>query len=151
MFLFYIFISYLLTFISILAGPMQLPRFWIFMYRVNPFTYVMESLLGTVLAGAPVTCTASELVQFEAPSGMSCGEYVESYIAQKGGYLVDNSTSSCSFCGMANSDAFLEDMNMMFDNRWRNFGFMWAFCMFNIAAAFGLYWLMRVPKRKAIV
>ena len=118
------------------------------MYRVNPFTYVIESFLGTALSGAPVSCKASELVQFRAPSGMTCEEYVRPYIADHGGYLVDNSTSSCSFCGTDNTDAFLDDMNMNFDNRWRNFGFMWAFCFFNVAAAVGLYWLMRVPKQK---
>ncbi|KAB8201683.1 ABC-2 type transporter-domain-containing protein [Aspergillus parasiticus] len=143
------FFNVMFAFAGILAGPGELPGFWIFMYRVNPFTYVMESFLGTALADAPVTCTASELVHFEAPNGMSCGEYVAPYIVEKGGYLLDNSTSSCSFCGTANSNSFLADMNLSFDNRWRDFGFMWAFCVFNIAAAVGLYWLMRVPKRKA--
>lgn len=133
--------------ISVLAGPTELPGFWIFMYRVNPFTYVIESFLGTALAGAPVTCKPSELVQFEAPAGMNCGEYMQSYIDAKGGYLVDSFASSCSFCGTASSDAFLQDMNMRFENRWRDFGFMWAFCVFNVVAAVGLYWLMRVPKR----
>ncbi|CAG8032130.1 unnamed protein product [Penicillium salamii] len=143
------FFNIMFAFAGVLAGPNELPRFWIFMYRVNPFTYVIESFLGTALSGAPVICTAQELVQFTAPKGMTCGEYLQPYIKEKGGYLVDNSTSSCSFCGTANSDAFLEDMNMHFDNRWRDFGFMWAFCIFNIACTVGLYWLMRVPKRKA--
>lgn len=120
------------------------------MYRVNPFTYVIEGFLGTALAGAPVTCKTSELVQFQAPDEMTCGKYAESYIMEKGGYLVDDSTSRCSFCGTSDSDTFLDSMNMLFDNRWRNFGIMWAFCVFNVAAAVGLYWLMRVPKRKRI-
>ncbi|OJI99476.1 hypothetical protein ASPVEDRAFT_60490 [Aspergillus versicolor CBS 583.65] len=141
------FFNIMFAFAGVLAGPTELPGFWIFMYRVNPFTYVIESFLGTALAGAPVTCTPSELVQYEAPAGMSCGEYMQSYIDAKGGYLVDSSASSCSFCGTASSDAFLQDMNMRFENRWRDFGFMWAFCVFNVVAAVGLYWLMRVPKR----
>ncbi|KAK1144148.1 Multidrug resistance protein [Aspergillus melleus] len=123
------FFNIMFAFAGVLAGPTELPGFWIFMYRVNPFTYVIESFLGTTLAGAPVTCTDRELVQFEAPTGMTCGEYLQFY-------------------GTANSNTFLEDMNMMFENRWRDFGFMWAFCVFNAAAAVGLYWLMRVPKHK---
>jgi hypothetical protein len=39
---------------------------------------------------------------------------------------------------------FARCRDMLFDNRWRDFGFMWAFCVFNVAAAAGLYWLMRV-------
>lgn len=66
--------------VSVLAGPTELPGFWISMYCVNPFTYVIESFLGTALAGAPVTCKASGLVQFEAPAGMSRGEYMQSYL-----------------------------------------------------------------------
>ena len=27
---------------------------------------------------------------------------------------------------------------------WRNYGIMWAYVIFNIFAAFGLYWLARV-------
>ncbi|KAB8224374.1 hypothetical protein BDV33DRAFT_199768 [Aspergillus novoparasiticus] len=57
---------------SIFAGPGKLPGLWIFKYRVNPFTYVMESFLSTALVDVPVTCTASELVHFEAPGGISC-------------------------------------------------------------------------------
>jgi ABC-type multidrug transport system permease subunit len=40
-------------FCGILAGPTELPGFWIFMYRVNPFTYVVEGLLGATLGNAP--------------------------------------------------------------------------------------------------
>ena len=120
------------------------------MYRVNPFTYVIEGFLGTVLANAPVACKGSELVQFPPPEGMSCGAYLDPYIKDKGGYLVDNDTGSCSYCGTADTTSFLDGMTISFDNRWRNFGFMWAFCVFNVAAAVGLYWLMRVPKRKAL-
>lgn len=117
------------------------------MYRINPFTYVVEGFLATALAGAPVTCTSNELVRFESRDGQTCGDYVEAYIAQNGGYLVDNSTTSCSYCGTASTDAFLDEKNMDFDNRWRNLGIMWGFCFFNIAVTVGLYWLMRVPKR----
>ncbi|TQN73727.1 ZEB2-regulated ABC transporter 1, partial [Colletotrichum shisoi] len=88
-------------FCGIFAGPDALPRFWIFMYRVNPFTYFVEGFPGTALANARASC---------AP------------------------------------DDFLASVNVDFANRWRNFGIMWAFVVFNVAAAFLLYWLARVPK-----
>ncbi|GJC88861.1 ZEB2-regulated ABC transporter 1 [Colletotrichum liriopes] len=134
------------AFCGVLAGPDELPGFWIFMYRVNPFTYIVEGFLSIGLANAPVTCSPTELLTFDAPSGSTCGEYMAEYIQNNGGYLVDNNASECQFCGMADTNAFLSDMNMSFDNRWRDFGLVWAFCVFNIVAAAVLYWVARVPK-----
>ncbi|KAF4917720.1 ZEB2-regulated ABC transporter 1 [Colletotrichum viniferum] len=94
------------AFCGILAGPDDLPGFWIFTYRVNPFTYVVEGFLGTSLANAPVHCAANE---------------------------------------------FVKGINVDFANRWRNFGLMWAYCIFNMAAAALLYWLLRMPKKSTKV
>ncbi|KAK7449547.1 hypothetical protein CaCOL14_013316 [Colletotrichum acutatum] len=134
------------AFCGVLAGPDALPGFWIFMYRVNPFTYIVEGFLSVGLANAPVVCSASELLEFAAPANSTCGEYMAAYIREKGGYLVDAQANACQYCGMADTNAFLSSMNMSFDNRWRDFGFIWAFCIFNVAAAAALYWAVRVPK-----
>ncbi|KAH7017092.1 ABC-2 type transporter [Ilyonectria destructans] len=136
------------AFCGILAGPGDLPGFWIFMYRVNPFTYVVEGFLGTSLANAPMACAPKELVKFEAPSGSTCGEYLATFLDTTGGYLTDNNTSSCEYCAMSQTNTFLSAIHVNFANRWRNFGFMWVYIIFNIAAALGLYWLVRVPKNK---
>lgn len=116
------------------------------MYRVNPFTYIVEGFLSVGLANAPVVCSASELLEFAAPANSTCGEYMAAYIREKGGYLVDSGANACQYCGMADTNAFLSSMNMSFDNRWRDFGFIWVFCIFNVAAAAALYWAVRVPK-----
>ncbi|KDN61164.1 putative ABC-2 type transporter [Colletotrichum sublineola] len=134
------------AFCGVLAGPGELPGFWVFMYRVNPFTYLMEGFLTIGLANAPVTCSSTELLTFDAPSGRTCGEYMAEYIQNNGGYLINNNASECQFCGMADTNTFLSDMNMSFENRWRDFGLVWAFCVFNIATAAALYWVARVPK-----
>ena len=39
-------------------------------------------------------------------------------------------------------------INASYDTRWRNFGILWAFIIFNMFAAIGLYWLARVPKKQ---
>ena len=131
-----------------LATPDQLPGFWIFMYRVNPFTYILEAFLGTSLSNTSVTCASNEYLYFSAPDGLTCDEYMEPYIRNAGGRLVDSSGSDCQFCAMDKTNDFLDTLNISFGNRWRDFGFLWAYCVFNIAAAVGLYWLVRVPKRK---
>ncbi|KAF6831400.1 ABC multidrug transporter [Colletotrichum musicola] len=134
------------AFCGVLAGPDELPGFWIFMYRVNPLTYVVEGFLSVSLADAPVTCSPTELLDFTAPAGSTCGQYMEAYIRTNGGYLVDAGATDCRYCGTAETNAFLAGMNMTFGNRWRDFGFIWAFCVFNVLGAAALYWVMRVPK-----
>ncbi|OLN87450.1 ABC transporter CDR4-like protein 5 [Colletotrichum chlorophyti] len=134
------------AFCGVLAGPDELPGFWIFMYRVNPLTYVVEGFLSVSLADSPVTCSSIELLEFKAPGNSTCGEYMAEYIQNSGGYLVDSSSSNCAYCTMADTNTFLSRMGMSFGNRWRDFGLIWVFCAFNISAAVLLYWVARVPK-----
>nr|XP_036577228.1 ABC multidrug transporter [Colletotrichum truncatum]KAF6784140.1 ABC multidrug transporter [Colletotrichum truncatum] len=137
-------------FCGILAGPDTLPGFWIFMYRVNPFTYVVEGFLGTSLANAPVHCASNEFVRFSAPSGQTCGAYMANYISAAGGYLSDpdaGNGTECSYCAMSETNTFLKSINVDFGNRWRDFGLLWVYCIFNIAAAALIYWLVRMPKK----
>lgn len=138
------------AFCGVLAGPNVLPRFWIFMYRVNPFTYVVEGFLGTTLANAPVTCAANEILDFKPTNGSTCSEFLSAYITEHGGYLnggSGSSTTECHYCPMASTNSFLKLININFDNRWRDFGLLWAYVLFNCAAAVAIYWLVRVPKK----
>lgn len=118
------------------------------MYRVNPFTYIIESFLGTSLGNAPMYCASNEFVRFSAPNGSTCGEYASDFIAQAGGYLDNPEASDCGYCAMNETNTFLTSVSVSFHNRWRDFAFMWVFCVFNVAMAFVLYWLARVPKNK---
>ncbi|KAG7120746.1 Opaque-specific ABC transporter CDR3 like protein [Verticillium longisporum] len=136
------------TFCGVIAGPDSLPGFWIFMYRVNPFTYVIESLMATGLGDAPMHCAPNEFITFTAPDGSTCAQYASEYLAQNGGYLENPDSSNCSYCSMSNTNEYLASVSVSFGNRWRDFGIMWAFCMFNISMAFLLYWLARVPKKQ---
>lgn len=55
--------------------PSQLPQFWIFMYRVSPFTYYVSGISSTALHGRPDPCNDVELKVFDPPPGQTCGEY----------------------------------------------------------------------------
>ncbi|KAF6821985.1 ABC multidrug transporter [Colletotrichum musicola] len=139
------------TFNGIIAGPNTFPRFWIFMYRVNPFTYIVEGFLGASLANAPVRCAANEFVMFDPANGQTCAQYLANYISAVGGYLQNpDANAGCSYCAMADTNSFLRSVNVNFGNRWRNFGIMWVYCIFNLAAAAGLYWLVRMPKKSKV-
>ena len=138
--------SFALLFNGVLVPPQAMPGFWIFMYRVSPFTYMVEGLLSTSVAGAPVTCAANEYLKFQAPAGINCGQYLAEYIAEAGGYLQDPTSSSCSYCQISNTNAYLAGVSIHQSNAWRDFGLMFAYILFNIAAAPAIYYLARVPK-----
>jgi ATP-binding cassette, subfamily G (WHITE), member 2, PDR len=138
----------MLLFCGILASPTFMPGFWKFMYRCNPFTYLTEGLLASGLSRAPAECASNEWLRFEPPTNQSCGEYMFEHIKAAGGQLLDpEGTQICQFCPIADTDTFLSAVGVEYDNRWRDWGVMWAFIIFNMAAAVFLYWLLRVPKK----
>jgi hypothetical protein len=95
-----------------------------------------------------VTCATSEYLRFTAPSGQTCGEYLEPLISTAGGYLVDPRSSDCQFCTIDNTDTFLSLVSISFSHRWRDFGILLVYIVFNIFAAVAIYWLARMPKGK---
>ena len=139
-----------LLFCGILATPEQLPDFWIFMYRISPFTYLVGGMLAIGVADSTVTCAANEYLRFDPLNG-TCGEYMAAYQSFAGGYVeVPDATSDCAYCPMGDTNVFLKTVHAEYSDVWRNFGLMWVFIMFNIFAACGLYWWVRVPKRQKV-
>ncbi|KAI9806468.1 MAG: hypothetical protein M1833_003655 [Piccolia ochrophora] len=136
-----------LVFCGVLVSPDALPGFWIFMYRVSPFTYLVDGMLATAVSNTNVVCASNEYLHFSPPSGETCGNYMADYISTMGGYLQDPQASEdCSFCPIAETNAFLSAVSSSPSHAWRNFGIMWAYIIFNIFGAVLLYWLVRVPK-----
>jgi len=139
-----------LIFCGVLQSPQALPGFWIFMYRVSPFTYLVEGMLTAGIANQSVQCADNEFVMFDPAPGSTCTEYMEPYISQAGGYLrpqTSQATSGCEYCQLDNTNAFLSQVSLSYSNVWRDFGIMWVYIAFNFFAAVGIYWLARVPKK----
>ena len=119
------------------------------MYRLSPYTYLVDGLLGVGLSNTFVQCTEKEFLKFEPVSGETCGKYMSTYISQFGGYLKDpNATTGCQFCVIRDTNTFLTSISSNYGNRWRNFGILFAFVGANVGAAVLLYYLARVPKTK---
>ncbi|KAL4798982.1 ABC-2 type transporter-domain-containing protein [Aspergillus venezuelensis] len=139
--------SLCLVFCGVLATPTQLPGFWIFMYRVSPFTYLVSAMLSTGVSGTDAYCEQVEFLTIPSPANSTCREYMQPYIDAAGGYLQNpDATSDCTFCQISKTDTFLLSVSSSYDDAWRNFGLMWVYIVFNIAAAVFIYWLARVPK-----
>jgi ATP-binding cassette subfamily G (WHITE) protein 2 (PDR) len=118
---------------------------------VNPFSYLVSSFMATTLGQAPAYCDESEYQRFFAPPNQPCAEYMRDYISEAGGFLRDpQAVSECQYCQMDNTDQFLKRINANWDTRWRDFGLLWVYVVFNVAAAVFLYWLCRVPRGKKV-
>ncbi|KAI7612172.1 hypothetical protein KC346_g7954, partial [Hortaea werneckii] len=137
-----------LIFCGVLQQPQALPGFWIFMYRVSPFTYLVEGMLSTGIANQDTTCAENEFVTLQPPGGQTCEAYMQPFINQAGGYLRNPGDSSdCNYCTYDSTNVFLSQVSISYSNSWRDFGILWAYCVFNVAAAIFIYWLSRVPKK----
>ena len=124
---------------------------WQWMYYVSPFTYITEGLLGQgeplhdlaserhakvfpALGNQLITCTSSELVTIEPPSGLSCSAYLDPYIAFAGGYLADpNATAACAYCPFQTTDAYMQvKFNVSYGHHWRNLIIVLGVAGFNV-------------------
>ncbi|KAF9884827.1 hypothetical protein FE257_001243 [Aspergillus nanangensis] len=128
--------SLCLIFNGVLASPTALPGFWIFMYRVSPFTYL---------------CSDYELLRIPPPDGQTCDKYLGPFAEGAGAQLLNpESTTECLMCTIKYTDQFLEQLQINFADRWRNVGLLFIYVAFNAVAAVFLYWLIRVPKRSTL-
>jgi ATP-binding cassette subfamily G (WHITE) protein 2 (PDR) len=132
------------------CGVLKYPSgFWIWMYYISPFTWFIQSITAATLGANKVVCAPNELVKFTPPTGSTCGEYLNAYISNSGGYLVDANTSgTCSFCVMSETNTFLKSIHTDYDKRWRNWGIFFSYTFINIILCIFFYWLARVPKGK---
>lgn len=127
-----------------------MPRFWIFMYRLSPFTYLVSGMMSVGLGNTKVVCADIEYLHFEPPTGETCMNYLNDYLLNIGGYLkagTENSTTECSLCSVSDTNVFLAGVNSYYTQRWRNFGILWGFIIFNVFGAVLFYWMVRVPKK----
>ena len=115
------------------------------MYRVSPLTYIVDGIAATALHGFPVACSQSEILVFDPANSTTCGTYMQAYLTQTLGQLLNPSaTVQCQYCPFTNTDQFLGMSSITWDTRWRNFGIVWAYIVFNIVMSITLYYLFRV-------
>lgn len=120
------------------------------MYRVSPLTYFVSGVLSVGFGNANIMCAREELLRFAPPAGQDCFSFLQNFVEAQGGYLspeTANSTEECTFCTGSDTNTFLRNVSAEYQDRWRNFGIVWAYVVINVVAAMSLYWLTRVPKK----
>jgi ATP-binding cassette subfamily G (WHITE) protein 2 (PDR) len=136
-----------ILFNGVLQAPSSLPRFWIFMYRVSPFTYWVGGIVATVLHDRSIVCSPNEFSTFDPADGQTCGQYLSTYLQNATGYLSNpETTQACRYCAYKVADQYLAGSSIFWSERWRNFGIMFAFIGFNVLVAVVTYYLFRIQK-----
>ncbi|KAG2050787.1 hypothetical protein BDR06DRAFT_959744 [Suillus hirtellus] len=143
--------SALFSFVVIFNGVLQPYRalgWWQWMYRVSPFTYFIEGLLGQAIGGNDINCAQHEFVPVIPPSGSTCSEYLNPFMEYAGGYLADPSaTSTCLFCPYRTTDDYMfAAFNIKSSHHWRDLGIMLGITVFNVCAIFTLTYICRIRK-----
>ncbi|KAM0276296.1 hypothetical protein ACHAQH_006885 [Verticillium albo-atrum] len=138
-----------LCFCGVGVAKADLPSFWNFMYYISPGTYLVGGVMSSAIANADVTCAAREILRLAPPSGMTCLEFLGPFAEAVGGNLLTpDATETCLYCPISTTNQFLARFNIKYATRWRDFGVLWAYVLFNVGAALALYWVFRVPKGK---
>ncbi|KAH8805199.1 putative ABC multidrug transporter [Xylogone sp. PMI_703] len=141
--------SLTMIFNGVFQPPQALPGFWIFMYRVSPLTYIVSGIAATGLGDRLIRCSVSETSVFNPNIGLDCGLYLQPFLSAAPGQLYNPSaTSGCQYCPLSNTKQFLSQSSISLNTRWRNFGIVWAYIVFNGGMAILLYYLFRVRKWK---
>ncbi|KAF2678717.1 P-loop containing nucleoside triphosphate hydrolase protein [Lentithecium fluviatile CBS 122367] len=137
--------------LTVLVAPSELPRFWIFMYRVSPLTYFVRGIAVAGLANTRVTCSSAELLHISAPADQTCEQYLGPYIEYAGGSIQEGGGhQDCRYCPVSETNQFLIANGVQVDQKWQNLGFLSAYVAFNMTATFGIYWVARIQRRNRL-
>jgi ABC-type multidrug transport system permease subunit len=139
-----LFASFVITFNGVLQPLNALIPFWRWMYHLSPYTYLIGGLVANSISGTTVTCAQSELNTFNPPVGQTCQSFAGAFVEVSGKLLNPDATSACEYCRYSVGDQYLSTLNMNFDDRWRNFGFMCVYITFNAALCFAFFYLTKV-------
>lgn len=138
-------LSFLLSFCGVVQPPSLMPGFWTFMWKVSPYTYFVQNLLGVVLHDKKVVCRRKELSFFDPPSGQTCQEYMAPFLSKATGYIQNpEATENCAYCMYSTGDDYLKRIGASYSYLWRNFGFYWVYIVFNLVAMVLIYYLFHV-------
>ncbi|SJM81709.1 probable protein SNQ2 [Zygosaccharomyces bailii] len=138
-------VTILIVFSGVVQPVSLMPGFWTFMWKVSPYTYFIQNMVAIVLHKKPVVCKTKELSLFDPPQGETCGQYMENFLQRAEGYISNpDATSNCAYCQLSVGDEYLAQRGVSYGNLWRNFGFYWAYIVFNLFAMVAIYYISSV-------
>jgi ABC-type multidrug transport system permease subunit len=119
------------------------------MYYIDPFNYLMSSLLIFTTWSKSVNCDSDELAIFDPPSNQTCDEYLAAYQHGMGAgtnLLNPDATADCRVCKYTGGGDYLRTLNLQDEYYgWRNAGIVVVF----VIGIYGLVFMMMKLRTKA--
>lgn len=143
-------ITTLVSFCGVMVPYSQIEPFWRYwIYYLDPFNYLMSSLLVFTTWDKPVVCTQGELAIFDPPANQTCGDYLSAYQQGMGvgtNLLNPDATAACEVCQYSQGSDYLRTLNIAEKYYgWRNAGIVVVF----VVGFYGLVYLMMKLRTKA--
>lgn len=149
-----IIIATLVSFCGVLVPYAQITSFWRYwIYYLNPFNYLMGSLLVFTTWEVEVSCSGSEFAVFDPPAGQTCARYLADYLLGSGsGANLTNpdATRGCRVCQYQRGADYLATLNLTtYGHGWRDAGIVTLFAVSSYCMVYLLMKLRTKASKKA--
>ncbi|KAF2813847.1 ABC transporter [Mytilinidion resinicola] len=143
-------IGTLVSFCGVLVPYAQIQPFWRYwMYYLNPFNFLMGSLLVFTDFSWDIKCKESEFAVFDPPSGQTCAQYLDAWLNGPGSRnnLVNaDATTQCKVCQYRSGSDYLYTVNLLdYYYGWRDA----AICVIFAISSYALVYLLMKLRTKA--
>ncbi|KAF7560407.1 hypothetical protein G7046_g3742 [Stylonectria norvegica] len=148
-------IGTLVSFCGVLVPYAQIQAFWRYwMYYLNPFNYLMGSMLTFTMWGADVNCNEGEFARFDPPNGTTCGDYLSDYLTTGMGAVSNlinpNATMDCQVCSYTKGEDYLRTLNLKeYYYGWRDAAIVVIFAFSSYAMVYALMKLRTKASKKS--
>lgn len=120
------------------------------MYYINPFNYLMGSMLTFTVFDEEVNCTDSEFAVFNTPGNITCGEYLSDYMKGMGSQtnlINPDASEACRVCQYTKGSDYLYNINLTeYSDGWRDAGIV---VIFAVSSYTLVYLLMKLRTKAA--
>lgn len=148
-------IGILVSFCGVLVPYMQIQAFWRYwVYWLNPFNYLMGSMLVFSIWDTEIKCSEREFARFDPPNGTTCVEYLSSYLEAGPGAIRNlvnpDATADCRVCSFTQGEDYLRTLNLMeYFYGWRDAAIVAIFALSSYALVYALMKLRTKTSKKA--
>lgn len=121
------------------------------MYYLNPFNYLMGSLLVFTVFDVPVRCSQDEFAVFDTPNaGQTCASYLADYLSGPGSrsnLTNPEATSGCKVCQYSRGSDYLYMLNLKdYYYGWRDAAIV---VLFGVSSYAMVYLLMKLRTKRS--
>ncbi|KAK3321292.1 ABC-2 type transporter-domain-containing protein [Cercophora scortea] len=147
-------IGILVSFCGVLVPYAMIQPFWRYwLYWLNPFNYLMGSMLVFEVWDTKVVCNDNEFALFDPPNGTTCGAYLTGYSQGMGAMsrLVNpEDTAGCRVCQYRDGSDYLRGLNLLDQfYGWRDAGVVVIFAISSYVLVYALMKLRTKTSKKA--